>query len=126
MDLTRLQPFGLKCWAYQKKPIRDRQYAGKSDKKERSREGILVGYSDSRGPLHGKVYFPNLKQSEWYPEELVTFADALYEMEQVYKKPAARDMGEKPVKYFYPLVGTRHTDPEDGLQYEVTEVKTNQ
>ena len=79
---------------YQKKPIRDRQYAGKSDKKERSR--ILVGYSDSRGPLHVKVYFPSLKQSEWYPEELVTFADALYEMGQVYKKPAARDMGEKP------------------------------
>ena len=71
MVLTKLQPFGLKCWVYQKKPIRDRQYAGKSDKKERSREGILVGYSDSRGPLHGKVYFPNLKQSEWYPEELV-------------------------------------------------------
>ena len=126
MDLTRLRPFGFKCWVYQKKPIRDRQYAGKSDKKERSREGILDGYSDSRGPLHVKVYFLNLIQSEWYPEELVTFADAPYEMEQVYKKPAARDMGEKPVKYFYPLVGTRHTDPEDGLQYEVTEVKTNQ
>ena len=46
-------------------------------------------------------------------------------MEQVYKKPAARDMGEKPVEYFYPLVGTRHIDPEDGLQYEVTEVKVN-
>ena len=126
MVLTKLQPFGLKCWAYQKKPIRDRHNVSKSDKKERSSEDILDGYSDSRGPLHGKVYFPNLKQSEWYPEELVTFADALYEMEQVYKKPAARDMGEKPVKYFYPLVGTRHTDPEDGLQYEVTEVKTNQ
>ena len=92
---------------YQKKPKRDRQYAGKSDKKERSREGILVGYSDSRGPLHDKVYFPSLKQTEWYPEELVTFSDARYDKEQVYKKPAARDMGEKPVKYFYPLVGTR-------------------
>ena len=123
MDLTRLQPFGLKCWVYQKKPIRDRQYAGKSDKKERSREGILVGYSDSRGPLHVKVYFPSLKQSEWYPEELVTFADALYEMEQVYKKPAAKNMGEKPVEYFYPLVGTCHTDPVDGSQYEVMEIK---
>ena len=108
---------------YQKKPIRDRQYAGKSDKKERSREGILVGYSDSRGPLHGKVYFPNLKQSEWYPEELVTFADALYEMEQAYNKPAAKNMGEKPVEYFYPLVGTCHTDPVDGSQYEVMEIK---
>ena len=49
MDLTRLQPFGIKCWVYQKKPIRDRSYAGKSDKKERSKEGILVGYSDSHG-----------------------------------------------------------------------------
>ena len=44
MDLSRLQPFGLKCWVYQKKPIRDRQYADKSDKKERSREDILVGF----------------------------------------------------------------------------------
>ena len=44
-------------------------------------------------------------------------------MEQAHKKPAARDMGEKPVEYFYSLVGTRHTDPVDGLQYEVTEIK---
>ena len=91
--------------------------------KRKEVEKIYSLVSDSRGPLHVKVYFPSLKQSEWYPEELVTFADALYEMEQVYKKPAARDMGEKPVEYFYPLVGTRHTDPEDGLQYEVMEIK---
>jgi metal-dependent hydrolase (beta-lactamase superfamily II) len=46
-------------------------------------------------------------------------------MEQVCKKPAARDMGEKPVEYFYLLIGTRHTDHEDGLQYKVTEIKVN-
>jgi hypothetical protein len=34
-------------------------------------------------------------------------------------------MGEKPVEYFYRLIGTRHTDPEDGLQYKVTEIKVN-
>ena len=34
-------------------------------------------------------------------------------------------MGEGPVEYFYPVVETRHIDPEDGLQYEVTEVKVN-
>ena len=34
-------------------------------------------------------------------------------------------MGEKPVEYFFPLVGTRHTDPEDGSQYEVMEIKIN-
>ena len=126
MDLTKLQPFGIKCWVYQKKPKRDRLYAGKSDKKERSIEGVLVGYCDSRGPLHVKVHFPSLSKSEWYPEELVEFADALHEMKMVYEKPAAKDMGEKPEEYFKPLVGTRHIDPDDGLQYEVTEVKTNQ
>ena len=34
-------------------------------------------------------------------------------------------MGEKPVEYVYPLVGTCHTDPEDGSQYEVMEIKIN-
>ena len=82
--------------------------------------------TDSRGPLHVKVHFPSLSKSEWYPEELVEFADALHEMKMVYEKPAAKDMGEKPEEYFKPLVGTRHIDPDNGLQYEVTEVKTNQ
>ena len=95
MDLTKLQPFGIKCGVYQKKPKRDRLYAGKSDKKERSMEGVLVGYCDSRGPLHVKVHFPSLSKSEWYPEELVEFADALHEMKMVYEKPAAKDLGGK-------------------------------
>ena len=94
MDLTKLQPFGIKCWVYQKKPKRDRLYAGKSDQKERSREGILVGYCDSRVHLHVKTLFPSLSKSEWYPEELVEYADALHEMKMVYEKPAAKDMGE--------------------------------
>ena len=92
MDLTKLQPFGIKCWVYQNKPTRDRLYAGKSDKKERSIEGVLVGYCDSRGPLV-KIHFPSLSKSEWYPEELVKFADALHEVKMVYVKPAAKDMG---------------------------------
>ena len=57
------------------------------------------------------------------PRRTRTFTGALYDKEQLYKKPAARDMGEKPVKYFFPLVGTCHTDPEDGSQYEVMENK---
>ena len=31
----------------------------------------------------------------------------------------------QPLEYFLPLVGTRHTDPDDGLTYETTDVKTN-
>jgi len=54
MDLARLQPFGIPCWVYQKKPIRDKGYSGKSDKKERAVKGRLVGYNDSQGPLHVK------------------------------------------------------------------------
>ena len=45
-------------------------------------------------------------------------------MEQVYKKPAARDMGRNQSSTSI-LWQARHTDPEDGLQYEVTEVKVN-
>jgi hypothetical protein len=30
---------------------------------------------------------------------------------------------EVPVTYFKPLIGTRHTDPENGLLYESVEVK---
>ena len=30
-----------------------------------------------------------------------------------------------PVEYFKPLVGTRHTDPDNGLVYETTEVKVD-
>jgi hypothetical protein len=46
-------------------------------------------------------------------------------MKQTHNKPTAKDMGEKPVEYFYHLVGTCHIDHEDGLQYEVMEVKVN-
>ena len=34
-------------------------------------------------------------------------------------------MEKKPLNYYKPMVGTRHTDPEDGITYETTEVKTN-
>jgi hypothetical protein len=47
-----------------KKPIRDSPYAGKRDKKDRSKEGILVGYSDSDGHLRVNVYFSSWSSSE--------------------------------------------------------------
>jgi hypothetical protein len=72
-----------------------------------------------------RYIFLSSSSSEWYPEEMVTFAEALYEMEQAHKKPTTKDMGEKPVEYFYSLVGTRHIDPDDGLEYVVTEVRVN-
>jgi hypothetical protein len=31
-------------------------------------------------------------------------------------------MESKPLEYFKPMVGTRHTDPENGITYEI---KTN-
>jgi len=125
MDLARLQPFGIPCWVYQKKPIRDKGYSGKSDKKERAVKGRLVGYNDSQGPLHVKVYYPDEGVSKWHPEELLVYADAMTEIEKTSDKPKAKEMESKPLEYFKPMVGTRHTDPEDGITYETTEVKTN-
>ena len=77
MDLQKLQPFGIKCWVHRKKAIRDGQYSGKSDKKERSEQGILVGYNDSMGPLHAKVYYPMRNVAVWHAEELLQYTDAL-------------------------------------------------
>ena len=125
MDLTKLQPFGIPCWVYQKKPIRDRGYSGKSDKKERAIQGRLVGYNDSQGPLHAKVYYPGEGISRWHPEELLEYADAMAEVDKMATKPRAKEMEAKPKEYFDAMVGTRHTDPEDGITYETTEVKTN-
>ena len=126
MDLTKLQPFGIPCWVYQKKPIRDRGYSGKSDKKERAIQGRLVGYNDSQGPLHAKVYYPGEGISRWHPEELLEYADAMAEVDKTATKPRAKEMEAKPKEYFDAMVGTRHTDPEDGITYETTEINTRQ
>jgi hypothetical protein len=47
------------------------------------------------------------------------------EIEKTSDKPKAKEMESKPPEYFKPMVGTRHTDPENGITYETTEVKTN-
>jgi hypothetical protein len=80
----------------------------------------VVGLYMSRFPLL------SLNKSEWYPEGLVEFADTLNEMKMVYEKTAAKDIRERTEDYFKTLVGSRDIDPDDGLQYEVTEDKTNQ
>jgi hypothetical protein len=64
VDLTKLHPFGLTCWAHQKKQIRDLGYEGKSDKKQQARQGILVGYNDQMGPLRAKVYFKDTAETD--------------------------------------------------------------
>ena len=33
MDMTKIKPFGIICYVYQKKPVRNKGYHGKSDKK---------------------------------------------------------------------------------------------
>jgi hypothetical protein len=125
IDLSRLQPFRIPCWVYQRKPIRDKGYSGKSDKKERAVKGILVGYNDSQCPLHVKVYYPDEGVSKWYPEELLVYAVAMTEIKQTSDKLKAKEMEAKPLDYFKPMVGARHTVPENGITYENNEVKTN-
>ena len=125
MDMTRLQPFGLPCYVYQKKPKRDGGYSGKSDKKANAKKGMLVGYDDQQGPLRVKVYYPTESTWEWVAEELVTFEDPLNAISNTQQEPAEIVQPEQPMEYFLPLVGTRHTDPENGLQYQTTTVKVD-
>ena len=53
VELTKLQPFGLKCWVYRKKPIRDKDFSGKSDKNPRSKEEINL-YAKNYYHLKGR------------------------------------------------------------------------
>ena len=55
MDMTKIRPFGIICYVYQKKPIRNKGCHGKSDKKENAKKGVLVGYEDQLGPVRVKV-----------------------------------------------------------------------
>ena len=123
MDMTKLRPFGLICYVYQKKAIRNKGYHGKSDKKENAKKGVLVGYEDQLGPLRVKVYHPQDNTYQWVDEDLVTYADPLLSLNRSSRGTVAVHPDEMEVEYFEPLIGTRHKDPDNGLIYETTEIK---
>ena len=55
--MTKIKPFGLTCYVFQKKARRNIGYHGKSDVKENAKNGVLVGFIDQSGPLLVKVYY---------------------------------------------------------------------
>ena len=122
MDMTKIRPFGIICYVYQKKPIRNKGFHGKSDKKENAKKGILVGYDDQLGPVRVKVYHSQDNSYQWIDEDLVTFADPLLSLNKSNRGKVAVQPKEMDREYFDPLVGTRHTEPENRLVYETTEV----
>ena len=125
MDMSKIKPFGLTCYVFQKKERRNVGYHGKSDKKEHAKKGVLIGYDDQKGTLLVKVYYPKENTYAWVDEQLVTYADPLLALDKVRKGKVLVLPKEVPVSYFEPLIGTRHTDPENGLLYETVEVKMN-
>jgi hypothetical protein len=122
MDMSRIQPFGLKCFVHQVKEKRNKGYSGKSDKKQNAVEGKVVGYDDLQGSLRVKVYYPATANSEWVDEQLVKYADPLDQLENKNLIVPAEDVPERDIEDFYPLLGTRHVDPDNGLTYETTDV----
>ena len=95
MDMSRLQPFGLKCFIHQVKEKRNKGYSGKSDKKQNAVEGKVVGYDDLQGSLRVKVYFPATATSEWVDEQLVKYADPLDQLEDKKLIVSAEDRKER-------------------------------
>ena len=77
MDISKIRPFGIICYVYQKKPIRNKGFHGKSDKKKNAKKGVQVGYEDQLGPVRVKVYYPQDNSYQWIDEDLVIFADPL-------------------------------------------------
>jgi hypothetical protein len=122
MDMSRLQPFGLKCFVHQVKEKQNKGYSGKSDKQQNAVEGKLVGYDDLQGSLRVKVYYPATATSERVDEQLVKYADPLDQLEDKKLIVSAKDISERDIEDFYPLLGTRHVDPDNGLTNETTDV----
>ena len=125
MDMTKIKPFGIICYVYQKKPIRNKGFHGKSNKKENAKKGLLVGYEDQLGPVRVKVYHPQDNSYQWVDEDLVTYADPSMSLNKFNPGKVAVQPKEMDKEYFDPLVGTRHYNPDNGLVYETTEVKTD-
>ena len=121
MDMSRIQPFGLKCFVHQVKEKRNKSYSGKSDKKQNAVEGKVVGYDELQGSLRVKVYYPATATSEWVDEQLVKYAYPLNQLENMKLIVSAEDIAERDIEDFYPLLETRHVDPDNGLTYETTD-----
>jgi hypothetical protein len=122
MNMSRLQPFGLKCFVHQVKEKQHKSYSGKSDKKQNAVEGKVVGYDDLQGLLRVKFYYPATATSEWVDEQLVKYADPLEQLEDKKLIVSAEDIPERDIEDFYPLLGIHHVDPDNGLTYETTDV----
>jgi hypothetical protein len=117
-----LKPFDLKCLVHQVKEKRNKGYSGKSDKKKNAVEGKVDGYDDLQGSLRVKVYYPATATSKWVDEQLVKYADPLDQLEDKKLIVSAEDIPERDIEDFYPLLGTRHVDPDNGLTYETAHV----
>ena len=87
--MTKIKPFGLTCYVFQKEARRNIGFHGKSDVKENAKKGVLVGYKDQKGPLLVKVYYPINNTYSWVDEQLVTFADPLLALNRVKKERVA-------------------------------------
>ena len=55
-------------------------------------------------------------------ELLVKYADPLDHQEDKKLNVSAEDIPERNIEDFYPPLGTRHVDPDNGLTYETTDV----
>jgi hypothetical protein len=55
-------------------------------------------------------------------EQLVKYADPSDQLENKKLIVSAEDIPEQDIEDFYPLLGKRHVDLENGLTYETTDV----
>jgi hypothetical protein len=95
MDMTKIKPFSIICYVYQKNPLRNKGFHGKSDKKQNAKKCVLVGYKDQPGPVRVKVYHPQNNSYRWIDEDLVTFADPLLSLNKSNRGKVAVQPKEK-------------------------------
>jgi hypothetical protein len=101
MVMSRIKPFGLKCFVHQVKEKQNKGYSGKSDKKQNAAEGNVVGYDDLQGSLRVKGYHPATATSEWVDEQLVKYINPLDQLEHKKLIVSAEDIPERYIEDFY-------------------------
>ena len=83
---------------------------------------MLVGYDDDQGPLIARIYFSDTKIFELHNNGYIQYQSFKDQITGV-DEPEQEAPEDHPVKFYAPLVATRHIDPKNGLTYQTVDIK---
>ena len=82
---------------------------------------MLVGYDDDQGPLLARIYFSDKNIFELHDNDYIQYQSFKDQITGV-DEPEKEATDDRPVKFYAPLVCTRHIDPKNGLIYQTVDI----